>query len=204
MSSAAESLPLSQSSVGSKARRVSRRGQIWSNFREEIDATGWFSSIHLWQALFRIIEVRASRTKSTSSEVKKIRHHLDAENKEKEIQEALTSALAILGYLISMLRNGVKQKKAYGKLNGYLMHQQSKAPMVLKHLWICATRACHGTAESIFGESNGLVERKSHDRCTQSPMAVVIKKKMTAVKRKAVESLATSTQAILSTAKNSS
>uniref|UniRef100_A0A915EHA0 BED-type domain-containing protein n=1 Tax=Ditylenchus dipsaci TaxID=166011 RepID=A0A915EHA0_9BILA len=40
MSSTAESSPLSQSSVGSKARVVSRRGQIWSNFTEEIDATG--------------------------------------------------------------------------------------------------------------------------------------------------------------------
>uniref|UniRef100_A0A915DWE4 BED-type domain-containing protein n=1 Tax=Ditylenchus dipsaci TaxID=166011 RepID=A0A915DWE4_9BILA len=40
MSSTAESSPLSQSSVESKARVVSRRGQIWSNFTEEIDATG--------------------------------------------------------------------------------------------------------------------------------------------------------------------
>uniref|UniRef100_A0A915D4U7 BED-type domain-containing protein n=1 Tax=Ditylenchus dipsaci TaxID=166011 RepID=A0A915D4U7_9BILA len=40
MSSTAESSPLSQSSFGSKSRRVSRRGQIWSNFTEEVDATG--------------------------------------------------------------------------------------------------------------------------------------------------------------------
>uniref|UniRef100_A0A915CP95 BED-type domain-containing protein n=1 Tax=Ditylenchus dipsaci TaxID=166011 RepID=A0A915CP95_9BILA len=45
MASPAESSPLSQSSVGSKARRVSRRGQIWSNFTEEVDATGYTTVI---------------------------------------------------------------------------------------------------------------------------------------------------------------
>uniref|UniRef100_A0A915CNY8 FLYWCH-type domain-containing protein n=1 Tax=Ditylenchus dipsaci TaxID=166011 RepID=A0A915CNY8_9BILA len=96
------------------------------------------------------------------------------------------------------------RKKPIASYNGYLMHQTVKSANGTKQFWRCATRACNGTAESIFGELNGLVERKSHDRCTQSPMAVVIKKKMTAVKQKAVESLATSTQAILSTAKTGS
>uniref|UniRef100_A0A915ECH6 Uncharacterized protein n=1 Tax=Ditylenchus dipsaci TaxID=166011 RepID=A0A915ECH6_9BILA len=56
----------------------------------------------------------------------------------------------------------------------------------------CAATACHGTAKSVFEELNDLVERKSHDRYQE---------KMTAVKRKAVESLATSTPVILSSSK---
>uniref|UniRef100_A0A915EJT9 FLYWCH-type domain-containing protein n=1 Tax=Ditylenchus dipsaci TaxID=166011 RepID=A0A915EJT9_9BILA len=91
--------------------------------------------------------------------------------------------------------------KPMASYNGYLMQQTAKSANGTKQFWRCAIRLCHGTAESIFGKTNGLVERKAHDRCTQSPMAVVIKQKMIAVKRKAVENLATSTQAILSAAK---
>uniref|UniRef100_A0A915E3R2 ubiquitinyl hydrolase 1 n=1 Tax=Ditylenchus dipsaci TaxID=166011 RepID=A0A915E3R2_9BILA len=82
--------------------------------------------------------------------------------------------------------------KPMGSYNGYLMQQTVKSANGTKQLWRCATRVCHGTAESVFGNRNGLVERKAHDR---------YQAKMTDVKRKAVENLASSTQAILSAAK---
>uniref|UniRef100_A0A915D2V6 Uncharacterized protein n=1 Tax=Ditylenchus dipsaci TaxID=166011 RepID=A0A915D2V6_9BILA len=65
--------------------------------------------------------------------------------------------------------------KPMASYNGYLMQQTTKSANGTKQFWRCATRLCHGTAESIFGKTNGLVERKAHDRCTQSPMAVVVK-----------------------------
>uniref|UniRef100_A0A915CN31 OTU domain-containing protein n=1 Tax=Ditylenchus dipsaci TaxID=166011 RepID=A0A915CN31_9BILA len=94
--------------------------------------------------------------------------------------------------------------KPMASYNGYLMQQTAKSANGTKQFWRCATRRCHGTAESIFGKMTGLIERKSHDGCIQSPMAVTIKKKMTATKRLAVENLAASSQSILSAGKKGS
>uniref|UniRef100_A0A915CYY8 FLYWCH-type domain-containing protein n=1 Tax=Ditylenchus dipsaci TaxID=166011 RepID=A0A915CYY8_9BILA len=69
--------------------------------------------------------------------------------------------------------------------DGYLMQQTVASADGAKQYWRCATRACHGTAQSSFGKTDGLTGRKPHDRCTQNPMAVVIKQRMTATKRRA-------------------
>uniref|UniRef100_A0A915EB62 LRAT domain-containing protein n=1 Tax=Ditylenchus dipsaci TaxID=166011 RepID=A0A915EB62_9BILA len=110
MSSTAESSPLSQSSVGSKARVVSRRGQIWSNFTEEIDATGCtivvcrecFQASIYGKHTFVSLEEEASNKEQPAAKLRRFDITLTPRTKSEKIQEALTSALAISGYSISM------------------------------------------------------------------------------------------------------
>uniref|UniRef100_A0A915D0V1 Uncharacterized protein n=1 Tax=Ditylenchus dipsaci TaxID=166011 RepID=A0A915D0V1_9BILA len=88
MSSTAESSPLSQSSVGSKARVVSRRGQI--------------GQLHRGDRCYGLYNREASEQRAATSEFRRSDITSRPRTKKEKIQQALTSALAIPGYAISM------------------------------------------------------------------------------------------------------
>uniref|UniRef100_A0A915EU38 Uncharacterized protein n=1 Tax=Ditylenchus dipsaci TaxID=166011 RepID=A0A915EU38_9BILA len=110
MSSTAESSPLSQSSVGSKARVVIRRGQIWSNFTEEIDATAvqsWFAeNVFKHPSMASTLSYHWIKKHPNKEQPPANLRRSDITSrprtKKEKIQQALTSALAIPGYSISM------------------------------------------------------------------------------------------------------
>uniref|UniRef100_A0A915CZB7 Uncharacterized protein n=1 Tax=Ditylenchus dipsaci TaxID=166011 RepID=A0A915CZB7_9BILA len=50
--------------------------------------------------------------------------------------------------------------KPIASYNRYLMQQTVRSAYGTKQFWKCATRVCHGTAESVFGKTNGLVNKR--------------------------------------------
>ena len=54
---------------------------------------------------------------------------------------------------------------------GYVMNKSKVSVDRTKQFWRCKGRQCHGTAESQFGNTVDLTERKAHDRYVESPMA---------------------------------
>ena len=57
---------------------------------------------------------------------------------------------------------------------GYMMNKSCVSADHTKQFWRCKNRMCHGTAESPYGNDVDLIERKPHDKCVESPMAVQV------------------------------